>query len=143
MFRLRRGRSDGQSRKAHTTKRLKTTTSGGSTCRNIHVKQPQRTQGRVHIMPERSCSMYMYISNNASLSSDQLSVVTKLSYVAIFLQSLHAKTSYLVNTQAYLGGCCSPSAGTTTFFSSSIFASEPSWCIDMRISQPPTNSLSM
>ena len=37
---------------------------------------------------------------------------------------------------------CSPSAGTTTFFSSNILASEPSWCIDMRISQPPMNSFS-
>lgn len=37
---------------------------------------------------------------------------------------------------------CSPSAGTTTPFSSSIFANEPSWCMLMRISHPPMNSLS-
>jgi hypothetical protein len=39
-------------------------------------------------------------------------------------------------------GCDPGSAGTTTPFSSSIFASEPSWCIVMRMSQPPMNSLS-
>jgi hypothetical protein len=40
-----------------------------------------------------------------------------------------------------LYGFSSP-AGTTTPFSSSIFASDPSWCMLMRMSQPPMNSLS-
>jgi hypothetical protein len=35
----------------------------------------------------------------------------------------------------------SPSAGTSTSFSSSSLLSEPSWCIDIKISVPPTNSL--
>lgn len=47
-----------------------------------------------------------------------------------------------LRTQLYCGGFPSPSAGTTTPFSSSILANEPSWCIVMRISQPPMNSLS-
>jgi hypothetical protein len=34
------------------------------------------------------------------------------------------------------------SAGTKTPFSSNNFAKLPSWCIDMRISVPPMNSLS-
>jgi hypothetical protein len=37
----------------------------------------------------------------------------------------------------------SPSAGTSTSFSSSSLLSEPSWCIDIRMSVPPTNSLLM
>lgn len=35
-----------------------------------------------------------------------------------------------------------PSPATTTFFFSKSVASDPSWCIDIKISQPPTNSLS-
>lgn len=34
------------------------------------------------------------------------------------------------------------SSAASTFFSSSSFAKEPSWCIDIRMSQPPINSLS-
>jgi hypothetical protein len=37
----------------------------------------------------------------------------------------------------------SPSAGTSTSFSSSSLLSEPSWCIDIRMSVPPTNSWPM
>jgi hypothetical protein len=48
--------------------------------------------------------------------------------------------SYFLHQAIY--GFCSASAGTTTPFSSSIFANDPSWCMLMRISQPPTNSLS-
>lgn len=37
----------------------------------------------------------------------------------------------------------SPSAGTSTSFSSSSLLSEPSWCMLIRMSVPPTNSLAM
>jgi len=57
--------------------------------------------------------------------------------------TLHTKCSAYDAGASPLFPSASPSsAGTNTFFSSSIFASSPFWCIATRISQPPTNSLS-
>lgn len=52
-----------------------------------------------------------------------------------------------VEIGAFMGYDCDvvsegASAGTSTPFSSNSFDSSPFWCIDIRMSQPPTKSLS-
>lgn len=44
---------------------------------------------------------------------------------------------------SFVGVASLASVGARTFFSASSFASSPFWCIETRMSHPPTNSLSM
>lgn len=56
------------------------------------------------------------------------------------ISTVHYEPSLELRAVIYFDS--SPSAATKTFFSSSILANSPLWCIATKISHPPTNSLS-